>query len=56
MGSGTTAVICRETNRQYLGYEIDNEYYNICKRRMKEHIPLKEVSIDTQNPLLDALT
>ena len=44
MGSGTTAVICKDNNRNYLGYEIDEKYYNVCLRRLKEHVPVKEVS------------
>lgn len=34
MGSGTTAVACKETNRRYLGFEIDNKYYNIAIDRL----------------------
>ena len=44
MGSGTTAVICKDNNRNYLGYELDEKYYNVCLRRLKEHVPVKEVS------------
>lgn len=33
LGSGTTAVACKNTNRQCIGYEINNEYYNICLKR-----------------------
>lgn len=33
MGSGTTAVAAKELNRQFLGFEINKEYYDIaCKR------------------------
>lgn len=34
LGSGTTAVACKELNRQYIGFEIDKEYYNIAKNRL----------------------
>jgi len=34
MGSGTTCVAAKELNRQYIGIEIDNEYYNIAKNRI----------------------
>jgi site-specific DNA-methyltransferase (adenine-specific) len=37
MGSGTTAVACIETNRMYVGYELDTKYYNICKERIQNH-------------------
>lgn len=36
LGSGTTAVACKETNRQYLGFEINKEYYDIACDRLKE--------------------
>lgn len=33
LGSGTTAVACIDTNRKYIGFEIDKEYFkNACKR------------------------
>jgi DNA modification methylase len=34
LGSGTTAVACKELGRQYIGFEIDNEYYEIAKKRL----------------------
>lgn len=34
MGSGTTAVAAKETNRRFVGCEIDNNYYKICKSRV----------------------
>lgn len=37
MGSGTTALACIETNRMYIGYELDTKYYNICKERIQNH-------------------
>lgn len=41
-GSGTTLVACKELNRNYLGFEIDKEYYEISKNRLKG-ISQKEV-------------
>lgn len=35
MGSGTTMVGCLESNRNYIGSEISNEYYNIIMNRIK---------------------
>lgn len=33
MGSGTTAVACKELNRNFIGFEIDKKYYEIaCDR------------------------
>ena len=38
MGSGTTAVACINTNRDYIGFELDKYYFNIAKNRIAEHI------------------
>ena len=35
MGSGTTAVACKETERQYIGFEIDKKYYEMACNRLK---------------------
>lgn len=37
MGSGTTAIACLNTDRQYIGFELDKEYYNIAQDRIKNH-------------------
>ena len=37
IGSGTTAAMCVETDRNYIGFEIDSTYYNICKQRILDH-------------------
>lgn len=34
LGSGTTAVACKETGRRYIGFEIDEEYYKIAVNRL----------------------
>lgn len=36
MGSGTTAIACINTNRNYIGFEIDEKYYNIAKQRIED--------------------
>ncbi len=33
MGSGTTKIACRNTGRDYVGFEIDSEYYKIAISR-----------------------
>jgi site-specific DNA-methyltransferase (adenine-specific) len=35
MGSGTTAVACLNTNRQFTGFEINKEYNQICLNRIE---------------------
>lgn len=39
MGSGTTAIACINTKRNYIGFEIDKEYYDISMERLSEHQP-----------------
>lgn len=34
MGSGTTGVACKELNRDFIGIEIDDEYFKIAKDRI----------------------
>ena len=34
MGSGTTGVACARTGRQFIGIEIDSNYFNIAKNRI----------------------
>jgi DNA modification methylase len=34
LGSGTTCVAAKELNRQYIGFEIDKQYYEIAKKRL----------------------
>ena len=36
MGSGTTAKMCKKANRNYIGFEINKEFYEICVKRIKE--------------------
>lgn len=35
LGSGTTAVASKEIGRNYIGFEIDENYYNIAVDRLK---------------------
>ena len=36
MGSGTTGVACINTNRNFIGYELDEKYFNIAQNRLRE--------------------
>lgn len=36
MGSGTTGVACKNLNRNFIGIELDNNYFNISKERINE--------------------
>ena len=37
IGSGTTAIACINTNRNYIGYELDKYYYDIAINRIAEY-------------------
>ena len=48
MGSGTTAIACIESGRNFIGYEIDPIYYGMSQARVTEaqiQIPMFEVSL-----------
>ena len=34
MGSGTTGVVCKKLNRNFIGIELDENYFNIAKERI----------------------
>ena len=36
MGSGTTGVACKELNRNFIGIELDEKYFDIAKKRIGE--------------------
>lgn len=36
MGSGTTGVACKNLNRNFIGMELDEEYFEIAKKRIAE--------------------
>ena len=38
MGSGTTAIACIDTNRNYIGFELDEGYHSMAQKRISEHI------------------
>jgi len=38
MGTGTTAIACLETNRNFIGFENDSKYYEVSNNRIKNII------------------
>lgn len=36
MGSGTTGVVCKKLNRNFIGIELDEKYFEIAKERINE--------------------
>jgi len=47
MGSGTTAIACINTNRKFIGIELDEHYYSLAQKRIKETLKQKENATQT---------
>lgn len=45
MGSGTTGVACRNMNRNFIGVEIDKDYFDMAKKRIAETEDFSTVSL-----------
>lgn len=45
MGSGTTAIACINTDRRFIGIEIDEDYYNIACKRVEEALNSKQLKL-----------
>lgn len=43
MGSGTTGVACKNLNRNFIGIEIDKDYFEIATKRIEETPPVEVV-------------
>ena len=37
IGSGTTAIACINTNRNYIGFELDKGYFEMSQNRIVNH-------------------
>ena len=46
MGSGTTGIACVQTGRNFIGIEIDPEYFAIAERRIKEAQEQLELKVE----------
>ena len=46
MGSGSTGVACVNTNRSFVGIELDENYFNIAEKRIQEALDNKENNIN----------
>lgn len=52
MGSGSTGVACVNTNRNFIGIELDESYFKIAQERIskaQENLSKKEIMNDTNN-------
>ena len=43
VGSGTTAIACINTNRNFIGFELDKQYCEIAKERIRKALAEKAV-------------
>ncbi len=53
MGSGTTGVACKQLNRDFIGIELDPDYFKIAEKRIKKAVRQDELfsEADTQGEL-----
>lgn len=47
MGSCSTGIACINTNRNFIGIELDENYFNISKKRVEEKIKEKDLQAQT---------
>jgi DNA modification methylase len=45
MGSGTTAIACINTNRNYIGFEKDETYHALATERVRKHQEVKSIQV-----------
>lgn len=43
MGSGTTGVACKQTGRKFIGIELDDKYFEISEKRIKQAVFQMEI-------------
>ena len=55
MGSGTTGVACVNTNRNFIGIEMEENYYKIAEQRISSTVPPEQLAQQPSNPLADLL-
>ena len=49
MGSGSTGIACLNTNRKFIGFELDKEYFEIAKKRIEDRSKELEEKIKVGN-------
>ena len=56
MGSGSTGVACLNTKRSFIGIELDDGYFNIGTKRVKEHLKTLIQSDKNVSRILDKVS
>lgn len=49
MGSGSTGVACKHLNRNFIGIELDEKYFDIAKQRIENGFVQEEITEDDLN-------
>lgn len=55
-GVGTTLATAKSMGRNYIGFEIEKQYYDICKKRVEEtedYVVMRDVRQPKQNTIYD---
>jgi site-specific DNA-methyltransferase (adenine-specific) len=47
MGSGTTAIACMNLNRNFIGIELEEKYFQVAKKRVEEKRKEKDLQAGT---------
>ena len=47
MGSGSTGVACKLTDRNFIGMEIDDKYFNIAEQRINNGFVQEDIKIES---------
>ena len=55
MGSGSTGVACKLTNRNFIGIELDDKYFDIAKKRIENDYTKEQIKSIYENNNDDAL-
>lgn len=46
MGSGTTGVACKELERNFIGIEIDEHYFDIAQKRIFNENEIEQIKLE----------
>ena len=55
MGSGTTAMVAKSLGRDYMGWELHEDYGNLIQKRIGKSVPDNEVSQESPINILDII-
>jgi site-specific DNA-methyltransferase (adenine-specific) len=55
MGSSSTGIACLNTGRNFIGIELDDNYFDISVNRIKDHIPNNESNIKKDEYNIDII-